>query len=233
MWNLLRRADDHYVYLSKWTGKTFNIQTFDQSWILDALKSASAGLRLSEILTHQKGQDAIYVGFKGQKLTQKEVQFKTSRLSEAHDKMTCINTPPQLLLDSIGISDLPIEHKRFCYGNLTVPNLNYGLPEELGGRGWPDGPPGNFSSDFERMLQEDCPQCPPWPEHRPAIPQQEFEEILSKPEIDRATAQRFIDPNIAPEVLCPSRSSSFHRTDLHVTRCLASLLFGFPPASWA
>jgi hypothetical protein len=96
--------------------------------------------------------------------------------------------------------EVPKEDRLLLYGNLTVPNLKYGFPEELGGRQWPEGPPGNFSSDFEQMLKSDCPHCAWWPEERPTIAQEQWNEILSLTTIDKTTASLFMDPSVAPEV---------------------------------
>jgi hypothetical protein len=151
------------------------------------------------MLTHQKGE-IKYIGLKGQELTPNQVRDTMGSFADGNRKMVCTYPRPEELLSGMGLSDIPYEHKKFCSGNLTVPNLSYGFPDELGGRAWPEGPPGNFSSDFERMLKEDCPQCPDWPEYRPMIPQDQFREVLSKKDKNNTDLQLFLDPSIPTEV---------------------------------
>jgi hypothetical protein len=201
-WNLLRRADDHYEYLSQWTKRSENCQSFDQSWIDDAVMSATAGLRISDSLVHRCKLDKNFTGVKGNLLTAGQVKHLQGQfLQHRHKIIDSFPIPDTLIKSMSGLMlEVPKEDRLLLYGNLTVPNLKYGFPEELGGRQWPDGPPGNLSSDFEQMLKSDCPHCAWWPEERPTIPQELFHEILSRTDIDKTTASIFIDPSIAPEV---------------------------------
>lgn len=54
------------------------------------------------------------------------------------------------------------------------------------------------------MLKEDCPQCPDWPENRPTIPTDRFQDLLSKPEMNITDIQLFLDDSIATETFAMS-----------------------------
>ena len=104
---------------------------------------------------------------------------------------------PESLLRGLGLADLPEFDKTFSYSNLVVPNLAYSPREDLGGRAWVEGKPGNFSSDFERMLKEDCPDCPWWKEERATLDDVRFDTLMASPE--KYGAGLAAEPNMVPE----------------------------------
>jgi hypothetical protein len=160
--------------------------------------SAAAGLRLSPNLAAVCKEGYNFTNKLGEVVNTSMVMETILAIADPHSRMNESQELPDSILQSIGLDadHIPDLDRSFSHGFLTVPNLAYGFPEILGGRGWPDGPQGNYSLDFENMLKEDCPKCPWWKEERP------LDESIKLELIQLKGRQRLVipmDPDIKPE----------------------------------
>lgn len=113
--------------------------------------------------------------------------------------------PNKTWLDSLGWTSLPPLDTSMWVSNITVPNMNYGFPEELGGRIYPDPPSGLYSSKWIETLKNDCPTCPWFNDKRPLTGEDPLPKLFppndySKlPRLTESALNLFIDPAIKTE----------------------------------
>ena len=216
---VLLRADDHFNYSSQWTGTKQNTHHFDQAELEDSVITASIGRPVYRNAvgaikrSHIGGPPKSFVARNGQSLTYDQVLRNNLELTSYIKRGTFYDALlNKTFLASLGWIDLPPSDKRMWSGNLTIPNLNYGYPEELGGAIFPnpDKPSGPYSDAWIKTLKEDCPeqQCPWWNERRPLDQPDPFTQLFSDGDFSKINAEKierelnmFVDPKIKQETM--------------------------------
>ena len=208
----LLRADDHYNFSSKWTGNTDNCNSFDQACIGDSLVTAGVGRPLYynsvQACKRTKNPDEAHlVARNGQKLTTNQAIENMVSIIAFGSRGKIYSAPPnQAWLDNLGWVQLPQIDAQMWATNVTVPNMNYGFPEELGGLIYPDTPSGTYSSKWIETLKNDCPSCPWFNDKRPLTAEDPLYKLFPTNDyskIPRLTNETqlslFIDPAVKKE----------------------------------
>ena len=210
---VLLRADDKYNMSSKWTGNHRNCQDDDQAIIADSLLTAAAGrpLYLRYVWFCKLLPGGILgsqlMAKNGQRLSIQQAHANMEVLADAGSRGKRISVlPNRTWMDQIGWIDIPEIDTRSLVANITIPNLNYGFPDELGGIIYPELPSGKYSSKWIETLKNDCPKCPWFNERRPIHGQDPLDDLF--PNGDHSKLQKltndparnlFIDPAIKQE----------------------------------
>lgn len=136
----LSRADDHFEFTKKWTGNNDNCNNFDQALIGDSLVTAGVGrpLYYNHVMACKRPRDnpeeAHFVARNGQRLTTNQVVENMMSLMAYRGRGKFYpGTPNKEWLDQLGwLPEIPAIDAEMWSVNITIPNMNYGYPEELG-----------------------------------------------------------------------------------------------------
>ena len=159
--------------------------SYDQVLILDSLASAAAGLPLHlETLRTCSNDPAqtnkTFSASNGQILTSIDVIRNMDMIRFDRSISSTSILPTKEWLDDFSVTSFNTLEKEFFFGNLTVPNLRFGLPE-LGGSDFRK-PLGPFASIWMQTLLDDNPTAPWFNEYVPLSPEDEKKLALIFPD---------------------------------------------------
>lgn len=208
---ILYRADDDYNFSSRWMGHHRNCQNDDQAIIADSLLSAAVGRPLYQRyiwFCKILGNLVHHLSLSnGQTITLSQAYRNMEVLGDAASRGRRFSIlPNKSWLDKLGWLNIPTIDSETLMANLSVPNMNYGFPPELGGSIY-DPPSGRYSNSWEETLKSDCPSCPWFNDKRPLHEADPLDLLFHGPN-DRLELQKlanesmrdlFIDPNIKQE----------------------------------
>jgi hypothetical protein len=216
----LLRGDDHYNFSSFWTGTRDNCHHFDQAELEDSIITAAIGRPVyrNAVASCKRSWTSTptktLTGRDGRSITLNQAVLNNVELT-AYDRRGRFFDAPvnQTLLAEHGLLGISPTDFRMWTGNLTIPNLNYGYPQELGGPVFrsSDSPSGPFSDEWIKTLKDDCPDCPWWNERRPVSDPDPLLKLFGKDgDVAKLSLQRpadekemnlFIDPSVKQETM--------------------------------